>query len=61
MRISTLPLVNGASIYGYCVTEFETFFCGLVYWRFFILPPLAPNKNICQLYVFYSKREDREY
>ena len=39
-------------IYTYCVTEFETIFCGLIFWRLFFQALLAPNKNISQMLVF---------
>ena len=38
------------------VTEFETLFQGLIFWRFLFLPPIAPNKNTHQIQVFYSTR-----
>ena len=33
----------------YCVTEFETVFRGLIFWRFLLIPSIGPNKvNVLQ-------------
>ena len=31
-----------------CVTEFEAVFRGLIFWRFLLIRPIAPNKSTHQ-------------
>ena len=37
-----------------CVAELETVFHGLLFGGVMFLPPIVPNKNTCQIYVFNS-------
>ena len=32
------------SFTAYCVTEFKTVFCGLIFWLFLFILPIKPNK-----------------
>ena len=45
--------INGMSIlfifFSDCVTEFETIFRGLMFWRFLFLPQTAPTKSTSQI------------
>ena len=31
---------------AYCVTEIETVFHSLIFWKFLFIPPIVPNKKI---------------